>query len=149
MSKSPSFVFLFFSFSFTPPTTRSFATVNWIDFYLALRFATFTLSTSLASAKTAAMHFKTHLLATLSALEIVTASPVALPQSNGGGADSCRSEPLTEKTWTTLKVDDFLKSAGSNLTTNNVQGFASSLGAPNFFWYGLMNQSMAGTTAMG
>ncbi|KAH8736119.1 hypothetical protein BGZ61DRAFT_489882 [Ilyonectria robusta] len=66
------------------------------------------------------MYFRAHLLATLSALEIVVATPVALPQSNGGGADSCRSEPLTEETWTTLKVDDFLQSAGSNLTTNNL-----------------------------
>ncbi|KAH7017203.1 hypothetical protein EDB80DRAFT_603466 [Ilyonectria destructans] len=61
------------------------------------------------------------------------ATPVALPQSSGGGADSCRSDALTEKTWIKLKVDDFLQAAGSNLTTNNVQGFASSLGAPNFF----------------
>lgn len=80
------------------------------------------------------MHFRAHLLATLSALEIAMATPVALPQSSGGGADSCRSEALTEETWIKLKVDDFLQAAGSNLTTNNVQGFASSLGAPNFFW---------------
>lgn len=78
------------------------------------------------------MHFRVNLIAMLSALQIAAATPV--PQSNGGGATSCRSEALTENTWTKLKVDDFLQSSTANLTTNNVQGFASSLGAPNFFW---------------
>ncbi|KAH6676989.1 hypothetical protein F5X68DRAFT_246065 [Plectosphaerella plurivora] len=78
------------------------------------------------------MHFKAHLIATLSAFEIAAASPVAYPQTDGG-ATSCKSEALSEDTWTKLKVDDFLSSTAANLTTNNVQGFASSLGAPNFF----------------
>ncbi|KAI8396542.1 hypothetical protein FOFC_21090 [Fusarium oxysporum] len=79
------------------------------------------------------MRFTAHVLATLTAFWITTATPVALPQGNGGGADSCRTEPLTKATWTSLKVDDFLAAAEANLTTNNVQGLASSLGAPNFF----------------
>jgi hypothetical protein len=76
------------------------------------------------------MYCKAHLLALLPALQLATANPIASPQ----GSTSCRSEELTEATWTKLKTDEFLKTAAANLTTNNVQGFAASLGAPNFFW---------------
>ncbi|RTE84269.1 hypothetical protein BHE90_001122 [Fusarium euwallaceae] len=80
------------------------------------------------------MHFKAPLLfASLVAVEVATATPVALPQGTGDGADSCPSEPLTQATWTDQKVDEFLTAAASNITTNHVQGLASLLGAPNFF----------------
>ncbi|KAL5598725.1 hypothetical protein BROUX41_003364 [Berkeleyomyces rouxiae] len=80
------------------------------------------------------MHFNAKLfVAALSVLKLATATPVALPQNNGDGADSCPTEALTEATWTKLKVDEFLNTTAGKLTTNNVQGFASSLGAPNFF----------------
>ncbi|KAL5600876.1 uncharacterized protein BROUX77_005125 [Berkeleyomyces rouxiae] len=80
------------------------------------------------------MQFKTNVFLTmLSVLNLATATPIALAQNTNEGADSCPTEPLSEATWTKLKVDDFLKSTGPKLTTKNVQGFASSLGAPNFF----------------
>ncbi|KAH9215333.1 hypothetical protein DL95DRAFT_500748 [Leptodontidium sp. 2 PMI_412] len=63
----------------------------------------------------------------------VTGTPV--PQSNTG-TTSCDSDPLTVDTWTSLKIDDFLKNNAANLTkstTNNVQSLADSFGAPNFF----------------
>lgn len=77
------------------------------------------------------MYCKPHFLALLSALRLTTANPIALPQ---GGSASCPSEALNEATWKKLDLDGFLAGAAPNLTTNNVQGFASSLGAPNFFW---------------
>lgn len=66
-------------------------------------------------------------------VSMVVASP--LPQA-GTGAESCDSEPLNADTWRKLKIDDHLKNAAKNLTStsNNVQGLASSFGAPNFFW---------------
>ncbi|KAH8693311.1 hypothetical protein GQ44DRAFT_765283 [Phaeosphaeriaceae sp. PMI808] len=63
-------------------------------------------------------------------------SPLALPQGTGAGADSCAAAPLEQKTWTDLKIDDFLVSTAKNYTrtkTNNVQSLAASFGAPNFF----------------
>ncbi|KAL5604936.1 uncharacterized protein BROUX77_005122 [Berkeleyomyces rouxiae] len=80
------------------------------------------------------MHFKaSFFLIALSLFNPATANPIALPQNNGDGADSCSTEPLNEATWTKLKVDGFLNTTAQSLTTNNVQGLASSLGAPNFF----------------
>ncbi|KAH6696647.1 hypothetical protein BKA61DRAFT_710328 [Leptodontidium sp. MPI-SDFR-AT-0119] len=82
------------------------------------------------------MHFKANLL--LATLQLAAATPIAMPQGTGSGADSCPSEDLIAATWTKNKVDDVLTNAAKNLTTNNVQGLAASLGAPNFFWYGLV-----------
>ncbi|EUC43337.1 hypothetical protein COCMIDRAFT_28175 [Bipolaris oryzae ATCC 44560] len=76
------------------------------------------------------MYCKPHFLALLSALRLTKANPIAFPQ---GGSTSCPSEDLNAATWKDLDFDGFLKAAAANLTTNNVQGFASSLGAPNFF----------------
>ncbi|KAL5317676.1 hypothetical protein ACEPPN_014774 [Leptodophora sp. 'Broadleaf-Isolate-01'] len=73
---------------------------------------------------------KLHLVA-FSAPEVATAIPLTARQSTG--ADSCPFEPLNETTWVNLDMDKFMTDAAKNLTTNNVQGFASSLGAPNFF----------------
>lgn len=78
------------------------------------------------------MHFKATIL--LATLQLAAASPIAMPQGTGTGADSCPSEDLVAATWTKNKVDDVLASAAKNISTNNVQGLASSLGAPNFFW---------------
>ncbi|KAH8587981.1 hypothetical protein B0O99DRAFT_583756 [Bisporella sp. PMI_857] len=75
------------------------------------------------------MYCKAHLLALLPALQLATANPIAFPQ----GSTSCPSEALSEATWTKLDLNGFLAAAAPNLTTNNVQGFAASLGAPNFF----------------
>jgi hypothetical protein len=64
------------------------------------------------------------------------ASPLALPQGTGSGADSCPAKPLEPQTWTDLKIDDFLTSAAKNYIrtlTNNIQSLAASFGAPNFF----------------
>ncbi|KAH9224453.1 hypothetical protein DL95DRAFT_439618 [Leptodontidium sp. 2 PMI_412] len=73
---------------------------------------------------------KLHLVA-FAALEVATAIPLTARQSTG--ADSCPFEPLNETTWVNLDMDKFMTDAAKNLTTSNVQGFASSLGAPNFF----------------
>ncbi|KAH7551102.1 hypothetical protein BM1_09976 [Bipolaris maydis] len=81
------------------------------------------------------MYCKAQFLAVLPALQLATANPIAFPQ---GGSTSCPSEALNEATWNNLDLDGFLKDAAQNLTTNHVQGFASSLGAPNFFWYALV-----------
>ncbi|EXK76077.1 hypothetical protein FOQG_19165 [Fusarium oxysporum f. sp. raphani 54005] len=62
-------------------------------------------------------------------------SAIPLPQS-GTGADSCDSEPLTEDTWISLNIDQFLTDWTPNVTqaeTNNVQALADSFGSPNFF----------------
>jgi hypothetical protein len=64
------------------------------------------------------------------------ASPLALPQGTGTGADSCAADPLEQKTWTDLKIDEFLATAAKTYPrtkTNNVQSLAASFGAPNFF----------------
>jgi hypothetical protein len=64
----------------------------------------------------------------------ISASP--LPQS-GTGADSCDTDPLTQETWTSLNIDQFLIDWTPNVTqaeTNNVQALADSFGSPNFFW---------------
>ncbi|XP_014562452.1 hypothetical protein COCVIDRAFT_10862 [Bipolaris victoriae FI3] len=69
-------------------------------------------------------------------LSVAFASPVASPQGVGNGADSCRVSALEPKTWTDLKIDDFLAAATKNYTrttSNNVQSLAASFGAPNFF----------------
>lgn len=75
----------------------------------------------------------------LSAIQLSSASPIALPQGTGSGADSCTTEALTADTWKSLNIDTFLKDwTAANVTaatTNNVQALASSFGAPNFFWY--------------
>lgn len=80
---------------------------------------------------TAVMYCRAHFLVVLPALQLATANPIAFPQ---GGSNSCPSEDLKEATWKKLDLDGFLAGAAPNLTTNDVQGFASSLGAPNFFW---------------
>lgn len=72
----------------------------------------------------------------LVAATVTMASPMPRPQGTGSGADSCPSEPLAPKTWTDLKIDDFLAEAAKNYTrtkTNNIQSLADSFGAPNFF----------------
>jgi hypothetical protein len=64
------------------------------------------------------------------------ASPLALPQGTGTGADSCAADPLEQKTWTDLKIDDFLATTAKTYPrtkSNNVQSLAASFGAPNFF----------------
>jgi hypothetical protein len=64
------------------------------------------------------------------------ASPLAQPQGKGTGADSCAAAPLEQKTWTDLKIDDFLVTAAKTYPrtkNNNVQSLAASFGAPNFF----------------
>jgi hypothetical protein len=64
------------------------------------------------------------------------ASPLARPQGKGTGADSCAADPLEQKTWTGLKIDEFLTSAAKTYPrtkSNNVQSLAASFGAPNFF----------------
>jgi hypothetical protein len=64
------------------------------------------------------------------------ASPVALPQGTGAGADSCAADPLEQKTWTDLKIDEFLATAAKTYPrtkSNNVQSLAASFGAPNYF----------------
>ncbi|KAI8931852.1 hypothetical protein NX059_010758 [Plenodomus lindquistii] len=74
------------------------------------------------------------------------ASPLPMPQGTGGGADSCPSDELSPKTWTDLNIDKVLADAAANYTktqTNNVQAFADSFGAPNFFC-GLDNFCNAG-----
>ncbi|KAI9047219.1 hypothetical protein LZ554_008673 [Drepanopeziza brunnea f. sp. 'monogermtubi'] len=90
------------------------------------------------------MLFPTVLLA-LAATPII-ATPLALPQGTGTGADSCPSDPLSKETWMSLKLDDFLLDTAKNLTvapTNNVQAVADYYGAPNFFC-GLDNFCNAG-----
>ncbi|EUC50793.1 hypothetical protein COCMIDRAFT_641 [Bipolaris oryzae ATCC 44560] len=80
------------------------------------------------------MYLKNTILVYLSG--VAFASPVALPQGTGVGADSCRVDALEPKTWTDLKIDDFLAGAAKNYTrttSNNVQSLAASFGAPNFF----------------
>jgi hypothetical protein len=64
------------------------------------------------------------------------ASPLALPQGSGTGADSCAADPLEQKTWIDLKIDDFLATTAKTYPrtkSNNVQSLAASFGAPNFF----------------
>lgn len=70
------------------------------------------------------------------AVTVTIASPVAIPQGTGTGADSCPAKELTPKTWTDLNIDGFLSAAAKNYTkttTNNVQSLANFFGAPNFF----------------
>ena len=81
-----------------------------------------------------AMHITNIILVYLST--VASASPMALPQGTGTGADSCPTSSLEPKTWTDLRIDDFLASAAKNYTrttSNNVQSLAASFGAPNFF----------------
>lgn len=66
-------------------------------------------------------------------LSDVLASPI--PQEEG----ICTAEPLTLDTWEKLVMEKWLTDwATSELADNpidGVQNFASSVGAPNFFWY--------------
>jgi hypothetical protein len=85
------------------------------------------------------MRFQSLLLTSFgfSAIQHSLATPIAFPQGTGSGADSCATEPLNSTTWKNLDIDTFLKDAVKNVsatTTNNVQAFADSFGAPNFFW---------------
>ncbi|KAL2062105.1 hypothetical protein VTL71DRAFT_6371 [Oculimacula yallundae] len=66
----------------------------------------------------------------------VLATPV--PQGKGKGSDSCAAKPLEQKTWTDLKMDDYLSAyIKKNFTAsgngNKIQTLANTFGAPNFF----------------
>ncbi|KAF6793802.1 hypothetical protein CSOJ01_13801 [Colletotrichum sojae] len=75
------------------------------------------------------------LVAVITALGIPMAFSSPLPQSSGSDK-TCATEVLTADTWKKLGMDNWLLAYSQNMTqgtSNNVQLFASSFGAPNFF----------------
>ncbi|KAL5113338.1 hypothetical protein ACEQ8H_008801 [Pleosporales sp. CAS-2024a] len=67
-------------------------------------------------------------LLSLSLLSLSLASLAPFPQGKGKGADSCPSQPLTQATWTSLKIDDVLASEAKTYKrtkTNNIQSYAA------------------------